>query len=400
MENKCRKEGSKDIMVDRRSKREVYLDNAATTKPYDEVLRHMYDVSGNSYGNPSSLHMKGLEAERLLKDARRTIAQSLGVPSGDIYFTSGGTESNNLAIRGFLAANPRRGRRIITSKIEHPSVMELMKYLSDRGYQIDYVDVDSLGYIDLDMLEKLICEETALISIMHVNNETGTIQKTGEIARLIRRLNLETAIHTDAVQSYGKQTVKPLRDGIDMVSLSSHKIHGPKGVGALYAKKGMRIAPLNRGGGQEGGMRSGTENIPGICGFAMAADMITRHMDENAHKISELREMFIKSITKEIEGIKINSPKDASVYILNISISGIKAEVMLHHLEREGVYVSTQSACSSKKNTQSHVLKAIGLSRDEINSSLRISFSEFNSEEDIEYTVNVMKKLVNYLCKH
>ncbi|WP_010244072.1 cysteine desulfurase family protein [Acetivibrio cellulolyticus] len=375
--------------------KDIYLDNSATTRPYEEVIEYVCEINRNVYGNPSSMHTKGLEAEKHIKSARELVAKSLGVENQEIYFTSGGTEANNLAILGFLGANPRKGKHIITTKIEHPSVLEVYKFLMERGYKVDFLDVDDKGIIDLQGLRDAINEETALISIIYINNEVGTVQPISDIVDIKNSKNRETAIHVDAVQAYGKIKIAPKKLGIDLMSMSSHKIHGPKGVGALYASKGLKIRPIFLGGGQESAMRSGTENVSGICGFGMAADITFKKLDENYKECLILKEHFVKRLKEELaEEVLILSPQDSSPYILNVSFANIRAEVLLHHLEMKNIFVSTGSACSSRKNTHSHVLKALGLKPDRIDGAIRFSFSAFNTIEEIDCTITALKDIL------
>jgi len=370
--------------------REIYLDNSATTRPYDEVIEFMNKINREMYGNPSSLHSKGIEAERLIKEARETIAGTLGVDSRDIYFTSGGTESNNLAIMGFLRANPRKGKHVITTKIEHPSVLEVCKHLSENGYKVDYIGVDGRGIIDLEMLKASITKDTALISVILVNNETGSVQPLDEIVRIKNSVNRDTAIHVDAVQAYGKLMIQPEKTGVDLLTASSHKIHGPKGVGALYVSRKVRVKPVIFGGGQESQLRSGTENVPGICGFGLAAKITFGRIEENLARVEKLKMLFIDKLKEKVDDFSVLSPEEASPYILSVSFRGIKAEVLLHHLEREGVYVSTGSACSSRKRLHSHVLTAMGFKACDIEGALRFSFSAQNTEEDVHGAVDAL----------
>lgn len=374
--------------------KEIYLDNSATTRPFDEVIEYIGEINKNIYGNPSSLHTKGIEAEKLVRKARESIAGTLGVDSKEIYFTSGGTESNNLAIRGFLEANPRKGNHIITTAIEHPSVLEVFKYLAAKGYKVDYIDVDSKGLINLEQLKARIGKETALISLIYVNNEVGTIQPVEEIVRIKNSINRETVIHMDAVQAYGKLAVAPKKIGIDMMSVSSHKIHGPKGVGALYVDKSVKIKPIVFGGGQETLLRSGTENVPGICGFGLAAETVFKSLTQNYEKVTGLRQLFIKKLEEEMEDYRVLSSEESLPYIFNISFANLKSEVLLHHLEEKNIFVSTGSACSSRKNIHSHVLRAIGLDGKYIDGAIRFSFSAWNTENDIEKTVEALKEIV------
>ena len=375
--------------------REIYLDNSATTRPYDEVIEYISKINKEIYGNPSSLHLKGLEAEKHIKNAREIIAKSLSVENQEIYFTSGGTESNNLAILGYLEANPRKGKKIITTKIEHPSVLEVYKYLMEKGYSVHFLNVDYKGIIDLDSLKEAIDEETALISIIYVNNEIGSVQPISDIVEIKNQKNRDTVIHLDAVQAYGKMKIAPKKLGIDLMSISSHKIHGPKGVGALYVKKGLKVKPLFVGGGQELAMRSCTENVSGICGFGMAADITNKKIEENYLQCAKIKEYFKNRLKEEFsEDVLIISSKDSSPYILNVSFSNIKAEVLLHHLEMKNIFVSTGSACSSRRNTHSHVLKALGIRPERIDGAIRFSFSAFNSIDEMEYTIEVLKEIL------
>ncbi|HOV25446.1 MAG TPA: cysteine desulfurase family protein [Pseudobacteroides sp.] len=378
---------------------EIFLDNSSTTRPYDEVIDFMGFISKEVYGNPSSLHRKGIEAEREIKKSRQIIADSLRVNINEIYFTSGGTESNNLAIMGYLSANPRKGKHIITTSIEHPSVMEVYEYLKSIGYTVDYISVDDAGIINLEELKAKITDETSLISIILVNNEVGTIQPIDEIIRIKDSINRNTAIHVDAVQAFGKIDIFPKSIGIDMVSMSSHKIHGPKGVGALYVNKSLKINSLILGGGQEALLRSGTENVPGICGFGKAAEITFSRLKENYKSVEALKNTLKKEIYNNIEDFKIISPDNSSPYILNIAFEGIKSEVLLHHLEERDIFVSTGSACSSRKKIHSRVLKAMGVSPHYIDGAIRISFSAYNTEEQIVEFVDALKEILGRIRK-
>lgn len=379
---------------------EIYLDNSATTKQYDEVTSFMADIARTAYGNPSSLHSKGIEAERLVKSARETIAASLGAEEGEIYFTSGGTESNNLAIRGYLDANPRAGRHIITTKIEHPSVLEVYKHLESLGYRVDYISVDSSGFLDLSELKRAINPETALISIIYINNETGIVQNFGEISAIRDTINPGTVIHADAVQAYGKIPLNPSKMGIGLMSMSSHKIHGPKGVGALFSSKKLRLKPIFFGGGQEAFIRSGTENVPGIAGFGLASKLIFEKLEKNYEKAAVLKKRFIGLMDESDIEYRIISPPDSSPYILNAAFDDIRAEVLLHHLEQKGIFVSTGSACSSHKKNKSHVLTAIGIEPGLIDGAIRFSFSGFNTEEQIDITVRALHEIIPIIKIH
>ncbi|HHW30777.1 MAG TPA: cysteine desulfurase [Clostridiaceae bacterium] len=374
--------------------REIYLDNSATTRPYEEVISYMNDINLNYYGNPSSLHKKGIEAERLIKKSRDIIAKTLSADSSEIIFTSGGTESNNLAIRGFLQANPRAGKHVITTPIEHPSVLEVYKYLSNTGFQVDYLDIDQKGAVDIEGLRNKITEQTSLLSIILVNNETGSIQDIEKIINVKNSVNPKTVLHVDAVQAYGKMLISPAKWGIDIMSMSSHKIHGPKGVGALYVNKSIRIKPILFGGGQESEIRSGTENVAGICGFGMAAELSFNSMEANYIKVKNLRDKFVELLSDSGVEHNIISPEDSLPYILNVSFTHVKSEVLLHHLEEKNIFVSTGSACSSRKAKHSHVLKAMGIKSCDIEGAIRFSFSVHNTEQDIFDTVEALKEII------
>lgn len=366
----------------------IYLDNSATTKPYPEVVRLVSAVMDDCYGNPSSLHSVGLEAERAVREASRRIRRCLGGQETQLVFTSGGTESDNLAILGAASALGRRGRRVVTSLVEHPAVTEAMNKLESMGFEVIRVPVDKAGRIDLDRLGEAVNPDTVLISVMHVNNETGTIQPIDEI----NRLKGQALFHTDAVQSFGKI---PLSAGqADLLSLSAHKIHGPKGVGALAFRKGIRLLPQLLGGGQEQGLRSGTENVPGIAGFGLAAEMAAATLETRAKAAAELRQRLLAGIRGNIPDIRVNSPEDGSPFILNVSFLGTRGEVLLHRLEQEGVCVSTGAACSSRKRGKSPVLVAMGLSEREIEGAIRFSLGAFNTAEDIDTALDRLQTAV------
>ncbi|QXM06317.1 cysteine desulfurase family protein [Crassaminicella indica] len=380
---------------------EVYLDNSATTKPNKEVVDMMLKGLIDYYGNPSSLHRKGVEVERLMKSARKQLAKALGASEQEIIFTSGGTESNNTAIMGVVASKNRKGKKIITTKIEHPSVLNVYKNLETNGYEVIYLDVDGFGKINLEQLKRNLSDDTILISIMHVNNEVGTVQPIEEIGKIIKNASNKPIFHVDAIQSFGKIKFTPKKLGADLLSISGHKIHGPKGIGALFIRKNLRVSPILYGGNQETGMRSGTENIPGIFGLGEAARGLYENIDSNISKMWMLKNTFIEHIKNEIKDIKINGyEKNGSApHIVNISFLGIKGEVLLHSLEQDGIYVSTGSACSSKKSSKSHVLKAMGLKEDEIEGAIRFSFSYHNTKEEIDYAVDKIKKHVKDIRK-
>lgn len=379
--------------------REVYLDNSATTKVAQEAVDAMVHALTQAFGNPSSLHRKGMEAEKIVSESRQKIASALGVKAREIYFTSGGTESNNLAIKGTAYARKRYGKHMITTSIEHPSVLEAFMQLEKDGFNVTYLKVDDKGHIDLEELKHAIRPDTILVSIMYVNNEVGSIQTIQDAAKIISQ-NKNTVFHVDAVQAFGKIPLIPNLSGIHLLSLSAHKVYGPKGVGALFVRGGTKVDPLINGGGQEEGLRSGTENVPGIAGFSAAAELAFKNLSLWQQRMRELKERLKNGILSEIPNTVLNGPEDGAPHILNISFLGTKAEVLLHALEMHGIYVSTGSACSSHKNAKSHVLLAMGKTPEEIEGAIRFSLSPFLSFEDIDYTVEVLKKEVNELRKY
>ena len=362
----------------------LYLDNSATTKPYPQVIQVMGDAMENYFGNPSSLHRKGIEAERLLNKSREVVAQSLGVEREEIIFTAGGTEGDNLAIKGVAFNYQSRGKHIITTKIEHPAVRESCQQLEKHGFKITYLDVDRWGFINLQDLEKNINQETILVSIIHANNEVGTIQPLSEIGQLLRQ-HPKIIYHVDGVQSFGKVPLFLKNWSIDLATISGHKIHGPKGVGALYVRKGISLSPLFTGGGQENNVRSGTENVASIAGFAKACQITREIFVEDRENMIKLKKYLTDNLKNKFPQVVIIGPEGegASPYILNISVPGLKGEVLVHGLEDENIYVSTGSACSSKKDIMSPVLEAMGLERDTMLGSIRLSFTYNTQAEQI-----------------
>ncbi len=375
---------------------EVYLDNSATTLPYAEVVDKMTEILNNTYANPSSLHSMGKRAEDALNEARQIIADTLSASPNEIVFTGGGTESDNLAITGIALTYKKNGNKIITQKTEHMAVLETMRHLEEMGFEVYYADVDGDGRVDADDIIAHIDDKTILVSIMHVNNETGAVMPIEKIGSAID--HTKCLFHVDAVQSYGKIPVNPLKMGIDLLSISSHKIHGPNGVGALYVRKGVRLTPIIHGGKQERGLRSGTENLSGICGFAKAAQIKFSSMEEDRLCIGALKDKLIKELGESVENTVINSPEDSIYSILNVAFPGLKSEVLLHVLESKGIYVSTGSACNSKKNL-SYVLKSMGIKDNVVDSSIRISLSSFNTEEQMDYVIKTLKSEVELLRK-
>ncbi len=376
----------------------VYLDNSSTTRPYDQVAETMIKVLSDDFGNPSSLHTLGMTAEKYVKSARKSVASALGVKDDEIYFTSGGTESDNTALFGAASARRRGHGRIITTAVEHPAVLEAARRLEREGWKVEYIGVDRNCRPDMEALKSAIDEDVALISVMTVNNETGTIMPVGEIADIKEKFNREHGtdilFHTDAVQALGKTGIPTA--GVDMISVSGHKVHGPKGTGALFIRRGLTVPPFMYGGGQEKNMRSGTENTPGIAGFGKACDIFTSEWEKRVRSMRESRQRLLEGLTSEIGDLVINSPlgEDACPSVLNVSFIGVRGEVLLHTLEQDGIFVSTGSACSSNKKGQSHVLKAMGLSDREIEGAVRFSFSEFNTKEEMDYVTEKTKQAV------
>lgn len=384
---------------------EVYLDNSATTKVFPQVAELMTKVMCEDYGNPSSMHRKGVEGERYIRYARETLAKLLKVSEKEILFTSGGTESDNTAIIGCAMANNRRGRHLVTTKIEHPAVLQTMHYLETQGFRVTYLPVDKSGRVRLEDLQNAITPETILVSMMLVNNEIGSIQPIEEAGALIKRMNPNILFHVDAVQGFGKIKIYPKRMNIDLMSVSSHKIHGPKGVGFLYVGERVKIMPITYGGGQQKNLRSGTENVPGIAGMTMAAEMAYENFEEDVNRLYELKEYFIQGITK-LEGIQINGlTEDGNLrrtapHVVSVSVAGVRSEVLLHALEDKGIYISAGSACASNKPQTSETLKAIGLQREYWDSTIRFSFSVFTTKEEMDYTLQVMYDMIPMLRKY
>lgn len=373
----------------------VYFDNAATTKPYKEVIDEMVDCLENEYGNPSAAHKLGFEAEKKIKTAREKVAKLINSSADEIIFTSGGSESNNIAIRGIL----KEGDHIITSSIEHSSVGKIFDSLKNRNIEVTILPVDKEGLININELKESIKDNTKLVSLMYVNNEIGSIEPIKVATKLIKETNRRTKIHVDGVQALGKIPIDVKDLDIDMLSLSAHKIHGPKGVGALYIRKGLVIDPLIIGGGQEMKMRGGTENVPGISGFGVSANITYNKFLSNMEKVKLIKERFI-SLLEELDDIIINSPIDINHVnnILSVSFEGIRGEVLLHSLEDYGIFVSTGSACSAKKaSAKNHILESIGLNEKYAKGTIRFSFSHLNTLEEVDYTVDAIKKVLPFL---
>ena len=381
--------------------KEIYLDNSATTRCFPEVAELMAKIMCEDYGNPSSMHLKGVAAEKYIREAKETIAKNLKVSEKEIFFTSGGTESDNLAIIGTAMANRRRGNHLITTMIEHPAVLQTMQYLESLGFKVTYLPVDEYGLIHLEDLERAITKETILVSIMHTNNEIGALEPVFEAGVVIKRKNPNTLFHVDAVQGYGKFKILPKKMNIDLLSVSGHKIHGPKGIGFLYVGEKVKIQPIVFGGGQQKGMRSGTENVPAIAGLAKAIEVIYASLDEDVAKMYQMKSYFISLVSK-IDGIRINGKTgtDSAPHVVSVSVRGIRSEVLLHSLEERGIYVSAGSACASNKPQTSATLKAIGVEKELLDSTIRFSFSVFTTKEEIDYTVRVMSDIIPMLRRY
>lgn len=374
---------------------EAYLDNSATTKVSEAVKDIMIKTMVEDYGNPSSLHIKGVEGEKYLKEACEIIGKTLKVQEKEIIFTSGGTESNNLALIGIAMANQRRGKHIITSSIEHPSVLNTMKYLEEQGFQVTYLDVDENGLVNLNQLSESIKEDTMLVSIMYVNNEIGAVEPIDEIGKIIKEKNSDIIFHVDGIQAFGKYKIFPKKSNIDALSVSGHKIHGPKGIGFLYVSDRVKIKPIIFGGGQQRGLRSGTDNVPGAAALGVAVKEAYGDFDHKIEKMYGLKEYFIENILKN-QDVRINGiiGKESAPHIISVSFIGVRSEVMLHALEEKGIFVSAGSACSSNKPSVSATLKAIGLEKEALDSTLRFSFCEKTTKEELDYAVAAVNELL------
>lgn len=380
---------------------EVYLDNSATTRCLPEVAALMTKIMCEDYCNPSSMHFKGVESEKYLRYARETIARCLKVQEKEILFTSGGTESDNIALIGTAYANCRAGRHIITTQIEHPAILQTCAYLQEQGFEVTYLPVDHNGVIRLHDLECAMRRDTILVSIMHTNNEIGSLQPVAEAGALIKRMNPNTVFHVDAVQGFGKFRILPKKMNIDLLSVSAHKIHGPKGVGFLYMNEKVKVRPIIFGGGQQKGMRSGTENVPGIAGMALAVEKIYQNLEAENDRLYALKDRFIQGVTR-IEDVRINGlmGRDSAPHVVSVSIGGIRSEVLLHSLEDRGICVSAGSACSAHKATTSSTLQAIGVEKKYLDSTLRFSFSVFTTQEEIDYTLQQMYDMIPMLRRY
>lgn len=380
---------------------EVYLDNSATTRCFDEVAALMTQIMCEDYGNSSSLHRKGVQAEKYIRYAKDVIARNLKVNEKEIFFTSGGTESDNLALIGCARANCRSGRHLITTQIEHPAVLKTMKYLEEEGFRVTYLPVDKKGCIRMEDLQRAITGETILVSIMHTNNEVGSMQPIAEAGALIKRMNPKILFHVDAVQGYGKFRIYPKKMKIDLLSVSGHKIHGPKGIGFLYVDEKVKIKPILFGGGQQNGIRSGTENVPAIAGLAKAVEIIYSSLNQEIEKLYQIKRAFVEGVQK-IEDVIVNGHPDetGAPHVVSVSIRGVRSEVLLHALEDKGIYVSAGSACSARKPQPSATLRAMGISEDMLGSTIRFSFSIFTTMEEINYTLQTMYDIIPMLRRY
>ena len=381
---------------------EVYLDNSATTKCYDSVKDVVQKVMCEDYGNPSSMHKKGVDAEKYIKDSKEIFAKILKVQEKEIFFTSGGTESDNLALIGAARANHRAGKHLITSCVEHPAILNTMQYLEEEeGFRVTYLPVDETGRISLEALKEALCEDTILVSVMYVNNEIGAVQPIEEAVNIVKKYNKNILFHVDAVQGFGKYHIYPKRMGIDMLSVSGHKIHGPKGTGVLYINEKVKIKPIIFGGEQQKNIRSGTENVPGIAGIGIAAREVYKNFDEKINRMRELKQYFIEGIQK-IENTTIHglTGEESAPHIISVGVAGIRSEVLLHTLEGKGIYVSSGSACASNHPAISGVLKSIGSKKEFLDSTIRFSFSEFTTKEEIDYTLDTLYNCIPMLRRY
>lgn len=405
--------------------REIYLDNSATTRARPEVVAAVRTALEDAYGNPSSAHPLGLRAERLVKEAREAVARALGAAPGEIVFTSGGTEANNLALLGAARAAARRGRRVITSRVEHPSVLRACDRLEEEGFEVVRLGVDRRGLVDPADLARVLTPDTVLVSLMHVNNEVGSVQPLEELARVLGRgaggappAGGPPAFplwHVDAVQSFGKLPLDASRLGVDLVSVSAHKIHGPKGCGALCVRRGVRLRPLLVGGGQEDGRRAGTENVPGIAGFGVAARLAAAEREAAAARLGRLRDRLVAGVLAAVPEARANGPLSggagavgpgdgagaaagvAAPHIASIAFPGLRGEVLLHALAERGVFAATGAACSARRHEPSHVLRALGLDAAAIEGTLRFSLSPFTTEAEVDAAVRAVGEAVHAL---
>ena len=379
-------------------KREIYLDNSATTRCFPEAAALMQEIFLEDYGNPSSMHHRGVTAERRIREAKKTLAGILKVQEKNLYFTSCGTESDNLALIGGALAARRRGKHLITTQIEHPAVLESMRYLEAQGFEVTRLGVDRDGLVSPEEVAAAVRPDTILVSVMHTNNEIGSVQPVEEIGKAVKAANPGTLFHVNAVQGFCKAAIYPKRMQIDLLAASGHKIHGPKGTGLLYVADGVRLEPLLHGGGQQGGLRSGTENVPGIAGMALAAGVLCRDLDADRQKLFSMKNRLLTRL-QEIPDVFFNGRTDetAAPHILSVRVPGVRAEVLLHALEDRGIYVSSGSACSSNHPRPSETLAAIGTPASEMDNSIRLSLSVMNTMEEMDLAADAIAELVPFL---
>ncbi len=380
---------------------EAYLDNSATTRCYPSVCDIVVKTMMEDYGNPSAMHRKGVEAEQYLRDTQEILGKILKVKPKEIYFTSGGTESNNLALMGTAMANQRAGKHVITSSIEHAAVAAPVRHLEELGFEVTVLPVDEQGVVKLDALCEALRPDTILVSVMYVNNEIGSVQPVEEIAAWVHEKSPKAVFHVDAIQAFGKYRIHPKKQGIDLLSVSSHKFHGPKGVGFLYVSEKVKIQPQILGGGQQGGMRSGTDNVPGIAGMGVAAKEVYGHLEENVAKLYELKRHLTEGL-EQLDQVVLNGMPcmEGAPHIVSASFLGVRSEVMLHALEDRQIYVSAGSACSTHKRSASSTLTAVGMRREQLETTLRFSFCETTSMEEIDYCLECLRELLPVLRRY
>lgn len=380
---------------------EAYFDNSATTRCYDSVRDIVVRTMTEDFGNPSAMHTRGVDAEQYVKNSAKILAHLLKVNEREILFTSGGTESDNLALIGAAMANRRRGKHIITTMVEHAAVSQPAAYLEEQGFDVTYLPVDARGVVSLEALADALREDTVLVSVMYVNNEVGAVMPIQKIGKLVHEKSPKALFHVDAIQAFGKYRIYPKRLGIDLLSVSGHKIHGPKGIGFLYINERAKVQPQILGGGQQGGMRSGTDNVPGIAGLGAAAEEIYRDFDGKIAHLYELKQRMADGLMKMDDVIINGMPlPEGAPHILSVSFLGVRSEVLLHTLEEKNIYISAGSACSSHKRKPSSTLTAMGLPKNQIESTVRISFSEENTAEEVDYCLKMLDDVLPVLRRY
>ncbi|MEY8321234.1 cysteine desulfurase family protein [Lachnospiraceae bacterium 46-61] len=380
----------------------IYFDNAATTRASEQVAKKMTEMLCHNFGNPASVNKLGLQVEREIKKTTEILSRGIHCKTSEIYYTSGGTEGDNWAIFGTAEGYQRQGKHLITTKIEHPAVKKPMEVLEQKGYDITWLSVDKKGKIDLEELKQAIRKDTILVSIILINNETGVIQEVEEIGRIIKEQNKNTLFHVDAVQAFGKYAIDVEKMNIDLLTMSAHKINGPKGVGMLYKRQGLKVKPYILGGGQQQGQRSGTENGAGVAGLGVAADICFQNMKKNQQTVFDIKKTLADGILNDIADVQINGDtlEQGSPYVLNVTFKGLKSEVLLHALESKDIFISAGSACDSKKKVGSPVLTAMGLPFNEIEGAVRFSFCQYNTVEEAKECLKQLKEIVPFLRKY